>query len=122
MHLPDPRRRELRLSFVGTDIDPAALANAERIVAGNRVLAGRVELRLQRDPQKIFAGVTAPGERFAACVCNPPFHASAEEADAGTRRKLRNLGLSMKRDPARIAAGATASSGARAASPRSCAA
>ncbi len=88
-------------SFVGTDIDPAALANAERIIATNRSLAGRVELRLQRTPGKIFAGGTAPGERFAACVCNPPFHTSAAEADAGTRRKLRNLGLSMKRDPAR---------------------
>ena len=88
-------------SFVGTDIDPAALANAEQIVAANRGLTGRIELRLQRDPEKIFAGVTAPSERFAACVCNPPFHASAAEADAGTRRKLRNLGLSLKRDPAR---------------------
>ncbi|MDP3070674.1 MAG: 23S rRNA (adenine(1618)-N(6))-methyltransferase RlmF [Opitutaceae bacterium] len=88
-------------NFVGSDIDPAALANAEQIVARNPALAGRVELRLQRDPGKIFAGVTSPGERFAACVCNPPFHASAAEADAGTRRKLRNLGLSLKRDPAR---------------------
>jgi 23S rRNA (adenine1618-N6)-methyltransferase len=88
-------------SFTGTDIDPAALANAERIVAANPTLTGRVDLRLQREPGRIFAGVTAPGERFAACVCNPPFHASAAEADAGTRRKLRNLGLSARREPAR---------------------
>ena len=88
-------------SFVGTDIDPAALANAERIVACNPSLAGRVDLRLQRDPRKIFAGVAAPGDRFAACVCNPPFHASAAEADAGTRRKLRNLGLDAHRRPER---------------------
>ncbi|MBL9186060.1 MAG: 23S rRNA (adenine(1618)-N(6))-methyltransferase RlmF [Opitutaceae bacterium] len=88
-------------SFTGTDIDSAALANLERIVAANPALAGRIELRLQCDPRKIFAGVTAPDERFAACMCNPPFHASAAEADASTRRKLRNLGLSLKRDPAR---------------------
>ncbi|MBL9200926.1 MAG: 23S rRNA (adenine(1618)-N(6))-methyltransferase RlmF [Opitutaceae bacterium] len=88
-------------SFVGTDIDPIALEAAQRNVAANPRLAGRIALRLQRDPRKIFAGVTAPGERFAACVCNPPFHASAAEADAGTRRKLRNLGLSLKREPAR---------------------
>lgn len=78
--------------FVGTEIDPAALEAARNNVARNPALADHVDIRRQNDPVAIFRGVTAPGERFAACVCNPPFHASAEEAAAGTQRKLRNLG------------------------------
>ena len=77
--------------FVGTDIDPVALASARRIVAANPILAGKIDCRLQRAPSEIFAGVVQPGETFAVSLCNPPFHASAAEAAAGTRRKLKNL-------------------------------
>ena len=78
-------------TFVGTDIDSVALASAQAIVARNHSLEGRVVLRLQRSPLEIFQGAVMPGERFAAAICNPPFHASAAEAAAGTQRKLRNL-------------------------------
>jgi 23S rRNA (adenine1618-N6)-methyltransferase len=78
-------------TVVGTDIDPTALESARQIVAANPQLAGRIECRRQASPHEIFRGVTAPDERFAACVCNPPFHASAAAAAAGTDRKLRNL-------------------------------
>ena len=78
--------------FVGTDIDPVAVAWANKLVAANRILAGNVSCRLQSAPQHIFAGVVVPGESFAVAICNPPFHASASEAEAGTLRKLRNLG------------------------------
>lgn len=77
--------------FVGTEIDPAALAWARHLVATNPSLTGRIDLRRQRSPEEIFAGVVKPGEKFAAAMCNPPFHASAAEAAAGTLRKLRNL-------------------------------
>jgi 23S rRNA (adenine1618-N6)-methyltransferase len=77
--------------FVGTDIDPVAIASARRLVARNPTLAGRIECRLQRSATDIFKGIVKPGETFALSMCNPPFHASAEEAAAGTRRKLRNL-------------------------------
>jgi len=77
--------------FVGTDIDPVALEAARKIVAANRPLAGRVDLRLQPSPLEIFQGVVKRGERFAVTICNPPFHSSAAEAAAGTQRKLRNL-------------------------------
>ena len=77
--------------FVGTDIDPVAVASARKIVAANRALAGRVELRQQRSPLEVFKGVVHSGERFAVAICNPPFHASAAEAAAATTRKLRNL-------------------------------
>jgi 23S rRNA (adenine1618-N6)-methyltransferase len=77
--------------FVGSDIDAASLAWARKIVAANPSLAGRIELRRQPSPAAIFAGVLRPGERFAASMCNPPFHASRAEAMAGTLRKLKNL-------------------------------
>jgi 23S rRNA (adenine1618-N6)-methyltransferase len=83
--------REYSWRFVATDIAPASLAWARRLVAAHPGVADLVELRLQPDPRALFAHVTAPDETFAASLCNPPFHASAAEAAAGTTRKLRNL-------------------------------
>jgi 23S rRNA (adenine1618-N6)-methyltransferase len=77
--------------FVGTETSPPAIAVARRILAANPRVAGAIELRAQPDPQRIFTGVVAAGERFDLVVCNPPFHASAAEAEAGSRRKWRNL-------------------------------
>lgn len=87
-------RGEYGWSFVGTDVDPAALRCAGAIAESNPLLAGRLELRRQTPPA-VLKGVILPGERFALTVCNPPFNSSAAEADAGTRRKWENLG----RDP-----------------------
>ncbi len=78
-------------SFVGTDTDQTALRHAKDMVRANPALAGRVVLRRQRSSLSAFRGVVEPGERFAACICNPPFHASADEAGSGAQRKLRNL-------------------------------
>ena len=77
-------------SFVGADVSAASLDSARRLVAAN-ALASRIELRHQPAPAAIFDGIVAPGESFAASLCNPPFHASPAEAAAGTNRKLRNL-------------------------------
>jgi len=79
-------------SFVGTEADPAALEAARALLRANPGLAARVELRLQRDPARIFEGATAPGEAFDLSLCNPPFHASPEAAAELARRKWRNLG------------------------------
>jgi 23S rRNA (adenine1618-N6)-methyltransferase len=88
-------------SFVGSDLDGAALDWARRLVAANPELHGLVECRLQSSPQRIFSGIARPGETFAAAICNPPFHASREEALAGTQRKLLNLhGHRAARQPA----------------------
>lgn len=84
--------REYGWRFVGTDIDPVAVRSAQKIVAANPSLAGKIECRLQPSPADIFNGVVLPGERFDLTVCNPPFQASAREAAEGTMRKLRNLG------------------------------
>lgn len=84
--------REYGWSFVGADIDPAALASAQRIVHANPGLAAAIQLRQQRKPAHIFIGVLGPREVFDVSLCNPPFHASLAEARAGTQRKWRNLG------------------------------
>lgn len=80
--------------FVATEIDKTALRWARQIVRVNRSIATRIECRWQPNPTSCFANIIAPGEVFAASMCNPPFHASAEEAEEGSRRKRRNLGLS----------------------------
>lgn len=77
--------------FVGTDIDPAALANAQRILDANG-LSDAIALRLQASREAVFNGVMQPDEAFDVTMCNPPFHASPDEASAGTQRKWKNLG------------------------------
>jgi len=83
-------RAEYGWSFVGTDIDDAALENARRLVAANPALAGAVELRRQTAPA-ILRGVMKAGEFFDLTLCNPPFHASAQEAQAQAARKWTGL-------------------------------
>ncbi|MDO9012117.1 MAG: 23S rRNA (adenine(1618)-N(6))-methyltransferase RlmF [Gallionella sp.] len=78
--------------FVGADIDPVALDNAQRILDANSSLNEGIELRLQASPGAIFRGIVQPDERFDLTLCNPPFHASLAEANAGSQRKWKNLG------------------------------
>lgn len=91
--------REYGWRFIGTDIDPLAIAWARKLVAANPNLAGLVECRLQHSRERIFEGCVQPGETFAVSMCNPPFHASPEEAAAGTLRKLWNLTGTKRRRP-----------------------
>jgi len=79
-------------NFVGTEADTTGLQAARANAAANPSVAGRIEVRPQARPEAIFAGVTKPGETFAATMCNPPFHASPAEALTGSTRKVRNLG------------------------------
>ena len=83
--------REYGWSFVGSDIDAAALASAARILAANG-LGETIALRRQADPAAIFTSVVGPEEHFDLTLCNPPFHGSLREAREGTQRKWRNLG------------------------------
>lgn len=78
-------------TFVGTDINPAAISNAHKIITCNPSLAHKIELRLQSDSMNIFEGVIAQDDYFDATICNPPFHSSAQEAQEGTLRKMSNL-------------------------------
>jgi 23S rRNA (adenine1618-N6)-methyltransferase len=77
--------------FVGSEVDPVALRNAQTIVQSNPALAGVVQLRRQSSSRAILTGVVGESDRFAASICNPPFHVSATAAARGTQRKVRNL-------------------------------
>lgn len=79
-------------SFLGAEVDAAALASAQAILAANPGLADDIELRHQPARGQIFAGLLREGERFDLSLCNPPFHASAQDAARGSQRKWRNLG------------------------------
>lgn len=83
--------KEYGWSFVGSDADAVAVANAERIVSDNLHLKNAVKLRLQKNQDEIFRGIIGKDEFFDIMICNPPFHASIAEANAGTLRKLSNL-------------------------------
>jgi 23S rRNA (adenine1618-N6)-methyltransferase len=89
-------------SFVGSDTDPVALKSAQKVLHANGKLADAIELRCQKNPERIFEGIIEPEERFDLTICNPPFHASLNEAQAGTRRKWRNLDRSPTRKGAAV--------------------
>jgi len=78
-------------SFVGTDIDPVAIGNANTIISQNPLLHDTIEIRLQKNAGNIFIGVMQPNEHFDLTICNPPFHPSAAEAMKGSIRKISNL-------------------------------
>lgn len=79
-------------TFVGAELDPAALRWAKKLAAANEGVAGLIECRQQAAATRCFEGIIKAGERFTLTMCNPPFHASAAEAAAGAQRKVRNLG------------------------------
>jgi len=82
--------RDYGWSFIGAEIDPTSLENAQTIIDDNKKLK-HIELRFQKNSRDIFLGVLKSNEFVDACICNPPFHASVEEAQKGSKRKIRNL-------------------------------
>lgn len=84
-------QREYGWRFVGVDIEPTAIASAQRIVVANSGLSDALELRLQTSPLAIFSNIIKQDEHFDVTLCNPPFHASLEDANAGSHRKWQNL-------------------------------
>ncbi|MEH6556897.1 MAG: 23S rRNA (adenine(1618)-N(6))-methyltransferase RlmF [Oceanicoccus sp.] len=85
--------RQYGWSFIGSDIDPLAVKSAALLGASNPTLKGRIDCRLQANPQKIFSGVLDAQERVDATLCNPPFHRSLAEAAEGSSRKINNLAV-----------------------------
>lgn len=83
--------QEYGWSFVASDIDEVSIENARNIVANNKNLQGRIEIRQQENSNQIFKGIIQSKDKFTVTLCNPPFHKSAKEAQAGTLRKLQNL-------------------------------
>lgn len=78
--------------FVGTDIDPVSVSSARLLAEANRNLSKALDIRLQKEAERIFSGIIKPTDRFDITLCNPPFHASAQEAEAVNLKKQRNLG------------------------------
>jgi 23S rRNA (adenine1618-N6)-methyltransferase len=83
--------KEYGWSFIGSDIDKVSIESANKIIEMNPSLKGKIELRLQHNPNDIFYGIIHKNELFDLSICNPPFHSSLAEAQSGTLRKLRNL-------------------------------
>lgn len=82
--------REYGWQFVGADIEPKALNNAQYIIDANH-LSPAIQLRLQPVASSVYKGIIRPDEAFALTMCNPPFHKSRQEAQAGTARKWQGL-------------------------------
>jgi 23S rRNA (adenine1618-N6)-methyltransferase len=78
-------------SFVGSDVNPSSLENAQKVASANPQFSKAVEFRLQKNPTQIFKGIIQPEDHFSATMCNPPFHASLEDAQTGSKRKWKNL-------------------------------
>ena len=78
-------------SFIGSDIDLAAIESSNKIIESNLTLAGKVQCKLQKNPQDIFVGIINESEMIDLSICNPPFHTSAIEAKAQAFRKIKNL-------------------------------
>jgi 23S rRNA (adenine1618-N6)-methyltransferase len=91
--------KEYGWSFVGSDIDAAAIESANKIIELNPFLKGKIELRLQSKTDDIFFNLIQKDELFDLTVCNPPFHASFKEASEGTLRKLNNLSKEKNNEP-----------------------
>ena len=87
--------REHGWRFVGTDVNEASLRAARAVIDFNPVLKGKVELRRQPKPARIFDGVIRPGERFAFTMCNPPFYESEQAAQTAAELKWRKLGRAV---------------------------
>lgn len=77
--------------YIGSDVDPVSVDNANNIALVNEALKGKVECRLQAESTHFFKGVIQPGEFYDVTTCNPPFHKSLQEAQQGTERKIKNL-------------------------------
>jgi len=83
--------------FIGSDIDPKAIASAQNIIDSNSEIKDKVECRLQKKSKQVLQSIITKKDKIDLIICNPPFHSSLAEAQKGSRRKVRNLsGKNMK--------------------------
>jgi len=82
---------EYNWNFIGSDIDPQSITNAEEIVKANPSLVGKIECKLQKDSKAMFRGIIGSKDVVDLTLCNPPFHESEEAAQKGSLRKVQNL-------------------------------
>lgn len=86
-------------NFVGSDIDPISIENANKIIAQNDILKNKVKCILQTNKMDVFNGIISADEFYDISVCNPPFHGSQQEAQANNLRKIKNLGTQKNESP-----------------------
>ena len=77
--------------FVGSDIEIESIKSVENIVNSNESLKGKIECKLQSNPQNIFTGIINKDDFYNFTICNPPFHKSLKDAMDGNKRKIQNL-------------------------------
>ena len=77
--------------FVGSDIEIESIKSVENIVNSNESLKGKIECKLQSNPQNIFTGIINKDDFYNFTLCNPPFHKSLKDAMDGNKRKIQNL-------------------------------
>lgn len=78
-------------NFIASDIDAQSIESSTNIVTSNPSLEGKIECRLQENPEALFKGILNNDEKIDFSMCNPPFHSSTEEAQKVSRRKVKNL-------------------------------
>ncbi|MEY8847602.1 23S rRNA (adenine(1618)-N(6))-methyltransferase RlmF [Psychroserpens sp. XS_ASV72] len=86
---------EFGWTFLASEVDKKALANANQIIQKNG-LEAYIELRLQSKNDAILEGVLLPNERLTATMCNPPFFKNEKEAIESNQQKLKGLGKEAK--------------------------
>ncbi|MBL0286980.1 MAG: 23S rRNA (adenine(1618)-N(6))-methyltransferase RlmF [Bacteroidetes bacterium] len=92
--------KEYGWTFVGSDIDPISIENANKIIAQNAHLKDKVKCILQTNKMDVFNGIITANDFYDITICNPPFHGSQQEAQANNLRKIKNLGTQKNEKPA----------------------
>jgi 23S rRNA (adenine1618-N6)-methyltransferase len=92
--------KEYGWTFVGSDIDPISIENANKIIAQNAILKNKVKCILQTNKMDVFNGIITADDFYDITICNPPFHGSQQEAQANNLRKIKNLGTQKNEKPA----------------------
>ncbi|MDB4837038.1 23S rRNA (adenine(1618)-N(6))-methyltransferase RlmF [Marinomonas sp.] len=77
--------------FVGSDVNPVAIATCDTIIKSNSCLKGSITTRLQSKSSQIFDGIWKENDRFDLTLCNPPFHASEAAMKSESTRKWRGV-------------------------------
>ncbi|WP_438941491.1 23S rRNA (adenine(1618)-N(6))-methyltransferase RlmF [Marinomonas transparens] len=77
--------------FVGSDVNPVAVATCDTIIKSNACLKGNIFARLQAKEDKMFDGIWNAQERFDLTLCNPPFHTSEAAMVGENQRKWRGV-------------------------------
>lgn len=85
--------------FIASEIDKKALQNIEWLLNQNKILNGKIQLRLQNNGNYIFKDVIHSEDIIDCTICNPPFFVSKEDAIKANTRKRKNLTGDKKAKP-----------------------